>query len=163
MTTTPLFDYPALLARFDDLEAFRVRYADDETGWAKRVDATHVILCNVPLTEGLCYLDICTTSQKRRSRLPTIDRVVQRRYTQYALVRYTMLDDLESAESKARYVRFSNAIDALGCAAEGMYPGFTLVNAPKGCALKEVIRSAADLVGITLEEVVVKGEVERGA
>jgi hypothetical protein len=144
MTTTPLFDYDAILARLDDLEAFRVRYSDDETGWAKRVDATHVILCNVPLTEGLCYLDICTTRQMRPFRLPTIDQVVRRRYTQRALVLYAMPEDLDEADLRARYARFASAIEALGCATEGMaqHPGLALVNAPADCDLKAVIRAA---------------------
>ena len=150
-----LFDYATLEAAWDTYPTERVRYAPDETGWALRLDPDHVCIANVPMADDLFLMDICECPQ--RGALPQVGRVVQRYYTQRALVRYAPLDDQE--EFLRRYRLLAAIVQARDCASEGMVPGYVQVQARAGCDLETVITEAAAEAGLELLAVdVAEGE-----
>ena len=150
-----LFDYATLEAAWDTYPTERVRYAPDETGWALRLDPDHVLIANVPMADDLFLMDICECPQ--RGALPQVGRVVQRYYTQRALVRYATLDD--PADLRRRYRLLAAVVQAQGCALEGIMPGVAQVQAPAGCDLETVITEAAAEAGLELLAVdVAEGE-----
>jgi hypothetical protein len=150
--TTPRFDYAQIRADWETLPTLHIGYADDERGWAKRLDAAHVCLANLPLTAGLCFMDICTLAP-RRGREPVVAVVVQRAYHQQALVRYACPDALEESVLAAQVAVFSRALHAAGCLAEGMVRGLCLVNAPEDCDVVAVVQKAALAAGWTIVHV----------
>jgi len=139
-----LFDYATLEAAWDTYPTERVRYAPDETGWALRLDPDHVLIANVPMADDLFLMDICECPQ--RGALPQVGRVVQRYYTQRALVRYGVLDDRE--ELLRRYRLLAAVVQARDCAMEGIMPGVAQVQARAGCDLEAVITEAAAEAGL---------------
>ena len=141
-----LFDYATLAAAWDTYPTERVRYAPDETGWALRLDPDHVCIANVPMADDLFLMDICECPQ--RGALPQVGRVVQRYYTQRALVRYGVLDDRE--ELLRRYRLLAAVVQARDCAMEGIMPGVAQVQARAGCDLEAVITEAAAEAGLEL-------------
>ena len=141
-----LFDYATLEAAWDTYPTERVRYAPDETGWALRLDPDHVCIANVPMADDLFLMDICECPQ--RGALPQVGRVVQRYYTQRALVRYGVLDDRE--ELLRRYRLLAAVVQARDCAMEGIMPGVAQVQARAGCDLEAVITEAAAEAGLEL-------------
>jgi len=141
-----LFDYATLEAAWDTYPTERVRYAPDETGWALRLDPDHVLIANVPMADDLFLMDICECPQ--RGALPQVGRVVQRYYTQRALVRYGVLDDRE--ELLRRYRLLAAVVQARDCAMEGIMPGVAQVQARAGCDLEAVITEAAAEAGLEL-------------
>ena len=141
-----LFDYATLEAAWDLYPTERVRYASDETGWALRLDPDHVLIANVPMADDLFLMDICECPQ--RGALPQVGRVVQRYYTQRALVRYGVLDDRE--ELLRRYRLLAAVVQARDCAMEGIMPGVAQVQARAGCDLEAVITEAAAEAGLEL-------------
>ena len=141
-----LFDYATLEAAWDTYPTERVRYAPDETGWALRLDPDHVLIANVPMADDLFLMDICECPQ--RGALPQVSRVVQRYYTQRALVRYGVLDDRE--ELLRRYRLLAAVVQARDCAMEGIMPGVAQVQARAGCDLEAVITEAAAEAGLEL-------------
>ena len=141
-----LFDYATLEAAWDTYPTERVRYAPDETGWALRLDPDHVLIANVPMADDLFLMDICECPQ--RGALPQVGRVVQRYYTQRALVRYGVLDDRE--ELLRRYRLLAAIVQARDCALEGIVPGVAQVQAREGCDLEAVITEAAAEAGLEL-------------
>ena len=152
-----LFDYATLEAAWDTYPTERVRYAPDETGWALRLDPDHVLIANVPMADDLFLMDICECPQ--RGALPQVGRVVQRYYTQRALVRYGVLDDRE--ELLRRYRLLAAVVQARDCAMEGIMPGVAQVQARAGCDLEAVITEAAAEAGLELLGVdVAEGENE---
>jgi hypothetical protein len=149
------FDYALIEAAWDSYTPTRVRYAPDETGWALRLDPDHVCIANVPMADDLFLMDICECPQ--RGALPQVGRVVQRYYTQRALVRYGVLDDRE--ELLRRYRLLAAIVQARDCALEGIMPGVAQVQAPAGCDLETVITEAAAEAGLELLAVdVAEGE-----
>jgi hypothetical protein len=141
-----LFDYATLEAAWDLYPTERVRYAPDETGWALRLDPDHVLIANVPMADNLFMLDVCECPRRRA--LPQVGRVIQRYYTQRALVRYVPLDDQE--ELLRRYRLLAAVVKARDCASEGMVPGYVQVQARAGCDLEAVITAAAAEAGLEL-------------
>ena len=141
-----LFDYAQLEAAWETYPTERVRYAPDETGWALRLDPDHVLIANVPMVDDLFMLDVCECP--RRGALPQVGRVVQRYYTQRALVRYATLDD--PADLRRRYRLLAAVVQAQGCALEGIVPGAAQVQARAGCDLEAVITEAAAEAGLEL-------------
>jgi len=140
------FVYATIKAAWETYTPTRVRYGPDETGWAIRLDRAHVCLANVPMTDTLFLLDICECPQ--RGALPQVGRVVQRYYTQRALVRYGVLDDRE--ELLRRYRLLAAVVQARDCAMEGIMPGVAQVQARAGCDLEAVITEAAAEAGLEL-------------
>jgi len=140
------FDYATLEAAWDLYPTERVRYASDETGWALRLDPDHVLIANVPMADNLFMLDVCECPRRRA--LPQVGRVVQRYYTQRALMRYAPLDDQE--ELLRRYRLLAAIVQARDCASEGMVPGYVQVQARAGCDLEAVITEAAAEAGLEL-------------
>ena len=132
-------DYATIRAAWDTYPMERVRYAEDETGWAARLDPQHVCLANVPLAENLFQFDICVCPTGEA--LPPVGAVVQRYYTQRALVRYACLAD--RAALRAHYRAFAAALRAQDCVLEGMVPGAAQVQARATCDLATVIAEAA--------------------
>src|SRR5262249_3420870 len=129
MSTAP-YDYATIRAAWDSYTPLRVRYSADETGWALRLDADHVCLANVPLTDDLFEMDICELepgADPASGDLRTVGRVVQRYYTQRALLRYVPLDDQE--ELLRRYRNLAAMLRARDCAIEGVVPGAAQVQA----------------------------------
>ena len=151
------FDYATIKAAWETYTPTRVRYGPDETGWAIRLDRDHVCLANVPMVDNLFLLDICECPQ--RGALPQVGRVVQRYYTQRALVRYAPLDDPE--DLLRRYRLLAAVTEARDCAIEGLLPGAAQVQAPAGCDLETIITEAAAEAGLELLGVdVAEGENE---
>ena len=151
------FDYATLEAAWDLYPTERVRYASDETGWALRLDPDHVLIANVPMADNLFMLDVCECPRRRA--LPQVGRVIQRYYTQRALVRYVPLDDPE--ELLRRYRLLAAVTEARDCAIEGLLPGAAQVQAPAGCDLETIITEAAAEAGLELLGVdVAEGENE---
>ena len=140
------FDYTTIEAAWETYPTERVRYAPDETGWALRLDPDHVLIANVPMADDLFLMDICECPQ--RGALPQVGRVVQRYYTQRALVRYGVLDDRE--ELLRRYRLLAAVVQARDCAMEGIMPGVAQVQARAGCDLEAVITEAAAEAGLEL-------------
>src|SRR6516164_8118546 len=141
-----LFDYATLEAAWDRYPTERVRYASDETGWALRLDPDHVLIANVPMVDNLFMLDVCECPRRRA--LPQVGRVIQRYYTQRALVRYAPLDDQE--DLLRRYRLLAAVVKARDCALEGIMPGVAQVQARAGCDLEAVITEAAAEAGLEL-------------
>jgi hypothetical protein len=153
----PPYDYATIQAAWDTYPHERVRYADDETGWVLRLDADHVCVANVPLTDNLYQFDICPLVEAADpEQLPTLGPVLQRYYQQRALVRYACLDDHE--ELLRRYRIFAAILRARGHAIEGMVPGAAQVQGRTGRALAEQITEAAAEAGLELIEVSVATE-----
>jgi len=140
------FDYTTIEAAWDTYPTERVHYAPDETGWALRLDPAHVLIANVPMAANLFMLDVCECP--RRGALPQVGRVVQRYYTQRALVRYATLDD--PADLRRRYRLLAAVVQAQGCALEGIVPGAAQVQARAGCDLEAVLTHAAAEAGLEL-------------
>ena len=140
------FDYTTIEAAWDTYPTERVHYAPDETGWALRLDPAHVLIANVPMAANLFMLDVCECPRRRA--LPQVGRVVQRYYTQRALMRYAPLDDQE--EFLRRYRLLAAIVQARDCASEGMVPGYVQVQARAGCDLEAVITEAAAEAGLEL-------------
>jgi hypothetical protein len=151
-----LFDYAQLEAAWETYPTERVRYAPDETGWALRLDPDHVLIANVPMVDDLFMLDVCECPRRRA--LSQVGRVVQRYYTQRALVRYTPLDDHE--EYLRRYRLLAAVVKARDCALEGIVPGVAQVQARAGCDLETVITEAAAEAGLELLAVEIAAEDE---
>ena len=155
MTPQP-YDYATIRAAWDSYTPLRVRYSADETGWALRLDADHVCLANVPLTDDLFEMDICELEPRAdpaSGDLRTVGRVVQRYYTQRALLRYVPLDDQE--ELLRRYRNLAAMLRARDCAIEGVVPGAAQVQAPAACDVHAAITAAAAEAGLELIEVLV--------
>jgi hypothetical protein len=150
------FDYAMLEAAWDTYPTERVRYAPDETGWALRLDPDHVLIANVPMADNLFMLDVCECPRRRA--LSQVGRVVQRYYTQRALVRYGVLDDPE--ELLRRYRLLAAVVKARDCALEGIMPGVAQVQARAGCDLEAVLTEAAVEAGLELIAVEIAAEDE---
>jgi hypothetical protein len=149
--TPHLYDYEQIRAAWDAYLPVRVRYSPEETGWALRLGPDHVCLANVPLTDDLFELDICElapSADPAREDLPEVGRVVQRYYTQRALLRYVCPDAQE--ELLRRYRTLAAILRARDCAIEGIVPGAAQVQAPAGCDVPAAITAAAAEAGIEL-------------
>ena len=135
----PVFDYTTILAHLQGYPTLRIAYGDDETGWARRLDATHVLIANLPCTGGLCLHDIVTL-QGGDAAFPTIDRVVQRYYAQQCCVAYVPEEGRTDATyCAAQYARLREVCLVAGCAAEGLVAGIALVNAPDGVDVRALL------------------------
>ena len=136
-----IFVYDAILAHWDDLPNVKIYYDVDYSGWAKRLDAVHVCLANVPIIPRLLLYDIVTLMPSGVPEIPRVGAVVQRYYGQSVLVEYPVANTQRA--TTRRYRALVRALEARGCAIEGMIPGFAMVNAPAGCDLPAVLAAVA--------------------
>jgi hypothetical protein len=135
----PEYDYAELLARLDILPTFRVRYADDETGWAYRLDPDVVCLSNMPVTEGFLLYDIAWIT-KDTDDWYMLAGVIQRYFTQQYVVRYLPAHDVDNeATAKHRWPLLVEACTAVKCCVEEGMPGYAIVHAPDGVDVPTVL------------------------
>ena len=55
-----MFDYATIRAQWSAYPPLRMAYGEDETGYGRVLDTTHVCIANLPLTGGLMLYDIVT-------------------------------------------------------------------------------------------------------
>ena len=127
-----MFDYPTILAHWQDYPAIRIYYHyPDESGWARQLDDTHAALDNVPISGGLMRHDIVTFT-RHEDDLPRLADVLQHYYRWQWSVAYLAEDAATEPETmQAAYTTLRETCEAAGCAIEGAVHGLAIVNAPK--------------------------------
>ena len=125
-----MFDYATIRGQWSTYPPIRIAYGEDETGYGRVLDTTHVCIANLPLTGGLMLYDIVTLD-RTGDPFPTVDTLVQRYFAQQCCVAYVpeaQRDD--AAYCTAQYARLHDICTQAGCAVEGLVPGIAMLNAP---------------------------------
>jgi hypothetical protein len=135
-----MFDYPTILAHWQDYPAIRIYYHyPDESGWARQLDDTHAALDNVPISGGLMRHDIVTFT-RHEDDLPRLADVLQHYYRWQWSVAYLAEDAATEPETmQAAYTTLRETCEAAGCAIEGAVHGLAIVNAPDDVDLRAVL------------------------
>jgi hypothetical protein len=147
------YNYTTLLDQWEDLPTVKVRYTDDETGWAKQLAPDCVCIANLPWADDLFLYDICTLDRPTDpEEWPQVGEVLQQYYRQRALVR------CEDAETQAgallaHYRAFCAEMRARDCAVEGSVSGAAQVQGPGDCDLAAQVQAAAQVAGLTVTRV----------
>jgi hypothetical protein len=144
------YNYETVLDQWDALPALKVRYSDDETGWAKQLTPQCVCLANLPWTDALYLYDICALeSPADPEDVPWVGEVLQHYYSQRALVQYQCVE-AQAGALLAHFRAFCAEMRAAGCDAEGIMSGMVQVQAPGDCDLPGAIHAAAQVAGLTV-------------
>ena len=134
-----MFDYPTILATWETLPDAKLMFSREESGWAKRLDATHYCLGNVPLAPDLALYDIVTVRRGRGGVLQ-VKAIAQSYCTQKWTVRYPVGPTAD--DSQRRYTLLRQACQAAGAFLEGMYTGTAVCNAPDGVDVPAILQRA---------------------
>ena len=136
-----MFDYATIIANWETYPAIRLYYHyHDESGWARRLDARHVCLANVPFSGGKKYRDIVTLTRRRHG-LPCIAKIIQHYYCWQWCVAYVEPAEVDdTALFDAAWATLRDTCEAAGCAiAAGPDPGLAVVNAPEDVDLRALL------------------------
>ena len=98
-------------------------------------------MANVPFADDLYELDICEC-EEHDAPGARLGRVVQRYYTQRAVVRYVRSEDQE--DERRRFRLFATVLRAHDCAIEGMLAGWAQVQARTLVDVEGIVAEAAD-------------------
>ena len=151
-----MFDYATIRAQWSAYPPIRMAYGEDETGYGRVLDATHVCIANLPLTGGLMLYDIVTLD-RTGDMFPTVDTLVQRYFGQQCCVAYVPEAQRDDAfYCKAQYARLREICMQAGCAVEGLVPGIAMLNAPADVD----VPGLCALMGIADEDIDVYQETE---
>jgi hypothetical protein len=118
MSTTE--NYPTrqeVLDRWDDLPSVRVRFAVDESGWAKVVDEAKgwLVLANTPLTDGLGLHDLVTVGPDN-----VVKEVLRPAYDYKTTIQYPWPSE---EEGKKHWLRLCTVAKGMGIMVEGYMAG----------------------------------------
>jgi hypothetical protein len=148
-----VYNYETVLARWEAFPALKVRYGDDETGWAKQLAPQCVCIANLPWTEALYLYDICALERPADpEELPQVGEVLQHYYSQRVLVQYQCVE-AQAGALLAHFRAFCAEMRAAGCDAEGIVSGTVQVQGRADCDLQAVIQAAAQVAGLTVQVV----------
>lgn len=105
-------------ARWDDLPSVRIRFASDESGWAKVVDAERrwYALANQPLSDGLNLFDLVEMQPDCR----TIKQVLRPAYVKKTVIRYPFPNE---EEGRANWAKLRAAAKDVGASTKDYLPG----------------------------------------
>lgn len=158
-----MFHYQEILNRWQDYPLIKMAYSEEETGWARQLDDTHVCLANVPGSGGLMFYDIVTLDRDGPG-LPRIAQVVQHYYRWQWCVAYVAHADVgDTLALDAAYATLYDTCVEADCAiAGGPHPGQAIVNAPEDVDLRALLEPLG-LVGDALVLHVPEDEEPAGA
>jgi hypothetical protein len=88
----------------------RVRFAEQETGWALPLEHGRALIANIPLTGRYNLRDVVTLEDAGAGGLPRVGRVIERHYAAKCVLYYSRRGEFE---------RLCDLLEQLGCETEG--------------------------------------------
>ena len=106
-----------------DKNRISIHYADQETGWAERLENGTYRICNVPLVATLNVDDIVTLKDGNPEccTRPVVDKVLSSRYSHKVIVCYR---PTARGDYRGHYKKLSTAVSSIGGECAGFSPGF---------------------------------------
>lgn len=133
------YDVEKLRGLWEELPDIRVRFSGDETGWGKDLGNGRAVIANIPLADGLCFMDVVELN-KRPGESAYIKRVVWRAYEKKTGITYPTSGKPEI--DNARWGKIYRAFSAVGCEAESYAEGMIAVCHHESTDLLGVLKDA---------------------
>jgi hypothetical protein len=134
----PVYDYTKILALWADLPDIKIRYTDDETGWAKQLSSQHACLANISTSVELRQYDIVEIEEPDGPAfLPVVGDCLQTYYTETLQIRYpTGKTPGATFKTFQALIPILQAVDGV---IEGLFPGFAFANVPPWCDIAALL------------------------
>jgi hypothetical protein len=145
------YDYTDILARWDTLPAIKIRYAEDEVGWAVPLSPQHACIANISLSVNLRLYDIVKLeSPDDPDDWPLAGELLQCYHTETIIIRYPK----KATPGRRALAAIRAILTAVGGKTEGTVAGFLMANVPPQCDVSALLTTLDAVPGVMAQVVV---------